>query len=152
MENLEIERKFLVIDNSFMLQSTRSYPIVQGYLSTDPKRNVRVRLKGDKGFLTIKGETSADGLSRMEWEREISKDDALLLLKLSLNTPISKTRYEVPFDGFVFEVDVFHLNNNGLILAEIELNSADDCFPRPLWLGREVTGDIRYYNSYLSQK
>ena len=109
-----------------------------------------MRISGDKGFITVKGTGSSDGLSRFEWEKEISAADAQALMGLCKSGVIDKTRYEVPYRGYVFEVDVFHGENDGLVLAEAELGSLDEKVELPEWIGREVTGDVRYYNSYLS--
>ncbi len=147
----EIERKFLV-SGEFLKDAEEATEIVQGYLSRAPERTVRVRIKGDTGYLTIKGKTSDSGTTRLEWEKEISAEEARELLMLCEPFPVFKTRYLVPFAGHAFEVDVFHEKNEGLVLAEIELGSTDETFEKPLWLGKEVTGDIRYYNSYLSVK
>ena len=150
MNNCEIERKFLV-GGDFKTQAFKATPIKQGYLSSVPERLVRVRLKGDQGFITIKGKADETGLSRFEWEKEIAKEDALALLALCEPRMIDKTRYLVKnTDGkHTWEVDVFHGDNEGLILAEIELDSEDEAFDKPTWLGKEVTGDDRYYNSML---
>lgn len=150
MNNCEIERKFLV-GGDFKTQAFKATPIKQGYLSSVPERLVRVRLKGDQGFITIKGKADETGLSRFEWEKEIAKEDALALLALCEPGMIDKTRYLVKnTDGkHTWEVDVFHGDNEGLILAEIELDSEDEAFDKPTWLGKEVTGDDRYYNSML---
>lgn len=150
MNNCEIERKFLV-GGDFKTQAFKATPIKQGYLSSVPERLVRVRLKGDQGFITIKGKADETGLSRFEWEKEIAKEDALALLALCEPGMIDKTRYLVKnTDGkHTWEVDVFHGDNEGLVLAEIELDSEDDAFDKPTWLGKEVTGDDRYYNSML---
>ena len=150
MEYTEIERKFLVRGEFKHLASSK-YRICQGYLSADPERTVRVRIKGDKGYLTIKGASTADGLSRFEWEKEIAVNEAEMLLKLCLPTAIKKTRYIVPLDNLKIEVDEFEGENAGLTLAEIELDNANQQVNLPDWLGMEVTGDERYYNSYLSQ-
>ena len=150
MEFTEIERKFLVA-GEFRQFATAEYRICQGYLSSDPQRTVRVRIKGDKGFLTIKGAGSTDGLSRFEWEKEIAVNEAELLLKLCLPGTIEKTRYIVPFGGLTFEVDVFGGENEGLTMAEVEIDRPDRPVQLPDWIGQEVTGDKRYYNSYLSQ-
>ncbi|MBO4263162.1 MAG: CYTH domain-containing protein [Bacteroidales bacterium] len=146
MNNTEIERKFLV-SGDFRPYVTASSHILQGYLARQNGRTVRVRLRDDKGYLTIKGPT--DGISRFEWEREISREDALALAGLCQGGFIDKTRHLVPFGGHVFEVDEFHGANAGLILAEVELSAADESFARPAWLGEEVSGDARYYNSHL---
>lgn len=145
----EIERKFLVTGN-FKREACDSFRLVQGYISTDPDRTVRVRIKGEQGFLTIKGCSSLDGLSRYEWEKEIPVSEALELMNLCVSGVIDKTRYLVPYGGHTYEVDVFHGANEGLVLAEIELADEQEMFEKPSWLGEEVTGDVRYYNSMLS--
>ena len=147
----EIERKFLVKSEAFKDQAFNSYDIRQGFLNSAPERTVRIRLKYDKGLLTIKGKSSADGLSRFEWEKEIPKMDAEGLLLLCENWIIDKTRYEVKVGNHTFEVDEFYGDNQGLIIAEVELNSKTDTFEKPDWLDEEVTGDIKYYNSNLSK-
>lgn len=149
---IEIERKFLVSEDGLaeaVALADSSERIVQGYLASSPAATVRIRLYGDKGFLTIKGKTGPSGMSRLEWEKEISLDEAQVLLTLCGPKLIDKTRHKVPFAGHVFEVDEFHGDNAGLIVAEIELSSEDETFDRPEWLGKEVTGDVRYYNSAL---
>ena len=145
----EIERKFLV-SGEFRQDSPESYRIMQGYICSDPDRTVRVRVRGDKGFLTIKGRGSEDGLSRYEWEKEIPVSEAFELMALCGSGVIDKTRYLVPFGKHTYEVDVFHGANEGLVLAEIELSDEQEAFEKPSWLGGEVTGDVRYYNSMLS--
>mgnify|MGYP002510650872 FL=1 len=145
----EIERKFLV-SGEFRQDSPESYRIMQGYICSDQDRTVRVRVRGDKGFLTIKGRSSADGLSRYEWEKEIPASEAVELMALCGSGVIDKTRYLVPFGRHTYEVDVFHGANEGLVLAEIELAEEQETFEKPSWLGEEVTGDPRYYNSMLS--
>lgn len=142
---MEIERKFLV-DGEFKPFVKESYRICQGYLSTDEGRTVRVRTFGDRGFLTIKGRTSESGMSRFEWEKEIPVEEAVRLLGLCAAT-IDKTRYLVDVSAHVFEVD--YGENEGLVLAEVELKAEDEAFEKPEWLGEEVTGDRRYYNSML---
>jgi adenylate cyclase len=144
----EIERKFLV-RGAFRDQVTRSTRIVQGYLSSVPERTVRVRIKGEKGFLTIKGVGNASGASRFEWEREIPTAEAEQLLALCEPGVIDKVRHLVPVGPHTFEVDEFHGDNDGLVVAEVELGAEDERFERPAWLGDEVTGDTRYYNSML---
>lgn len=148
----EIERKFLVVGD-FKKYAHDSVRICQGYLSSVAERVVRVRVRGDKGFITIKGESNDSGVSRFEWEKEISVDDALSLLKLAETGVIDKTRYLVKnTDGIhTWEVDEFQGDNTGLAVAEIELNNENENFDRPAWLGEEVTGDQRYYNSALSK-
>lgn len=148
---LEIERKFL-IKGDFKQYAYKQEDIVQGYLSSVPERTVRVRIKGEKAYLTIKGAGNISGLSRYEWEKEIPAHDARELLNLCEPGIIDKTRYYIKNDKYIFEVDEFHGENEGLIMAEIELTNEADIFEKPDWLGYEVTGDERYYNSYLSQK
>ncbi|MBQ2187222.1 MAG: CYTH domain-containing protein [Bacteroidales bacterium] len=149
----EIERKFLVAGD-YKSEAYTSVRITQGYLSRVPERVVRVRIKGDKGFITIKGTTNDTGLSRFEWEKEIPLADAQSLLKLAEPGVIDKTRHLIKnTDGrHIWEVDEFHGDNEGLVMAEIELESENDLFDKPSWLGKEVTGDKRYYNAYLSKK
>ncbi|MBE9489644.1 MAG: CYTH domain-containing protein [Bacteroidetes bacterium] len=145
----EIEKKFLV-KGDFKPLVVKETRITQGYLSSVPERTVRVRIKGDKGFMTIKGIGNASGASRYEWEREISIEDANALLAICEPGVIDKTRYIVKADGdLVFEVDEFYGENEGLTVAEIELPSEDTAFSKPEWLGEEVTGDVKYYNSML---
>lgn len=145
----EIERKFLV-KGEFKSWVSRETRITQGYLSTVPERTVRIRVNGDKGFLTIKGIASASGASRFEWEKEISLEDANSLLDMCEPGVIYKTRFSVPEkSGLMFEVDEFYGENEGLIVAEIELPSEDHPFEKPGWLGKEVTGVARYYNASL---
>ena len=148
---LEIERKFLVTSDAFKKEAFTQNRIAQGYLSTVPERTVRVRLKGDKGFLTIKGASNESGLSRFEWEKEIPVDDATALLKLCEKGVIDKIRFEVKKGNHIFEVDEFYGENEGLIVAEIELKSETETLESPSWLGKEVTKDNRYYNSFLSK-
>jgi adenylate cyclase len=145
----EIERKFLVKDDSFKKDAFKSTRIVQGYLSSVPERTVRVRIKGDKGYLTVKGIGNASGASRFEWEIEIPKEDAENLLKICEPGVIDKTRYLVKAGEHTFEVDEFYGDNEGLTIAEVELESEDQEFEKPAWLGKEVTGDPRFYNSML---
>ena len=148
---IEIERKFLVRSDAFKKEAFAQNRIAQGYLSSVPERTVRVRIKGDKGFLTIKGASNETGLSRFEWEKEIPVDEATALLKLCEKGIIDKTRFEVKIGNHIFEVDEFYGENEGLIIAEVELKSETETFEKPVWLGKEVTNDIRYYNSYLSK-
>ena len=148
---IEIERKFLVTSEDFKAESFQKTRIIQGFLNTDPDRTVRIRLKGKQGFLTVKGKSSHDGLRRFEWEKEISKTDAKALLDLCEKGVIDKIRYEVKQGYHIFEIDEFFGDNEGLIIAELELKHENDSFETPLWLGKEVTGDIKYYNSKLSQ-
>lgn len=144
----EIERKFLVTGD-FHDGVSSSSRIVQGYLASSPAATVRVRIYGDKGYMTVKGRPGESGMSRFEWEKEIPVPDAVMLLKLCGGGVIDKERHLVPFGGHVFEVDVFHGLNEGLVMAEVELQSEDEEFEKPGWLGEEVTGDVRYYNSML---
>ncbi len=148
---IEIERKFLVVSEVFKNNVLRKNFIAQGYLNAAPERTVRVRIKGEKGFLTIKGKSNETGISRFEWEKEIPIAEARELLLLCEKNSIEKTRYEIQVASHIFEVDVFHGENEGLIIAEIELESESAHFEKPLWLGQEVTQDPRYYNSYLSK-
>lgn len=148
----EIERKFLVKDESFKLQATKKERIVQAFLNTNPERTVRVRIKGNKAYLTIKGIGDEQGISRFEWEKEISVQDAQKLLLICEPGIIEKERYIIPFENFLYEVDVFQGKHKGLIIAEIELNDEKQPYPIPKWLGKEVTGKKEYYNSYLSKK
>jgi len=147
---IEIERKFLVKAYDYRKEAHRKTKIIQGYLTKDPKRTVRVRIREDQGFLTIKGMSSEDGLSRFEWEKEIPLNEAQELITLCLPTVIEKTRYEVTYKGVLFEVDEFEGTHSGLVLVEVELNSTEDIFEIPKWVDKEVTGDKKYYNSYLS--
>lgn len=148
---LEIERKFLVKSSDFKDQAFAQNKIAQGYLSSIPERTVRVRIKGTRGFLTIKGIGQLGGMSRFEWENEIPLEEAQELLKLCEKGKIEKTRFEIKSGNHVFEVDEFYGENEGLIMAEIELESETDTFEKPNWLGEEVTNDERYYNAYLSK-
>lgn len=147
----EIERKFLV-KGDFKKDAFKQTRIIQGYLSSVPERTVRVRVKGDKGFITIKGIGNASGASRFEWEREIPLNEAESLLQLCEPGVIDKTRFLVKSGEFVFEVDEFYGENQGLVVAEIELKSENDVFAKPEWVGEEVTGDARYYNSMLMKQ
>lgn len=149
---IEIERKFLVTSEAFKVAAHSEIKIVQGFLSVDPERTVRVRIKGAHGFLTIKGKSNEEGTSRFEWEQEIPLEEAESLLELCLPGVIDKIRYEVKQENHLFEIDVFSGDNDGLVIAEVELSSADEQFSKPHWLGKEVTGDIRYYNSQLSKQ
>ncbi len=144
----EIERKFLV-KGDFKPFTTKATRITQGYLSSVPERTVRVRVKGEKGFITIKGIGSQSGASRYEWEKEIPVGEVNELLKLCEPGVIDKTRYLVPAGKHTFEVDEFYGENEGLVVAEVELASEDEAFEIPDWLGQEVTGDVKYYNSML---
>ncbi len=147
----EIERKFLVTGD-FKFQSVSELRITQGYLSSVPERTVRVRIKGDQGFLTIKGVGSESGASRFEWEKEIPVADVKDLLAICEPGVIDKARYHVKSGAHTFEVDEFYGDNEGLTVAEVELGSEDEAFEKPEWLGKEVTGDVKYYNSMLMKK
>lgn len=151
MEHLEIERKFLVKTDDYKKDATSEKRIVQGFLNTHPERTVRVRIKGDMGFLTVKGKGNDSGTTRFEWEQEISVAEATNLIDLCEPVILEKKRFEVPVDKHVFEVDEFLGENKGLVIAEIELQHEDEYFEKPDWLGDEVTGEIRYYNSQLSK-
>ena len=144
----EIEKKFLV-KGDFRNEVFKTVHIVQGYLSRVPERVVRIRIKDDKGFITIKGKNV--GATRFEWEKEIPVEEAKKLLELCEPGLVDKTRYLIKnTDGkHTWEVDVFHGNKEGIIIAEIELNDENEPFDKPSWLGEEVTGDRRYYNSTL---
>lgn len=151
----EIEHKFLVAGD-FKKDAKSHSRIVQGYICSQRGRTVRVRMRsgdnGDHAYLTIKGPATDDGLSRYEFEKEISIDEGLSLLRLCEPGTVDKVRWLVPMaDGHVFEVDEFLGENEGLVMAEIELGAVDEPFLRPDWLGEEVTGDRRYYNSQLRQ-
>ncbi|MGA9638335.1 CYTH domain-containing protein [Flavobacterium sp.] len=148
---IEIERKYLVLSDDFKKESFSQKRIKQGYLSAVPERTVRIRIKEDKAFLTIKGLSNETGMSRFEWEKEIPVNEAEKLLLLCEKGIIDKTRFEVKRNKHIFEVDEFYGENEGLIMAEIELTSENEFFEKPDWLGQEVTNDKRYYNSYLSK-
>jgi len=145
---LEIERKFLVDTKKWepIVEGTR---LVQAYLSINPNPTVRVRIAGEKAFLTIKGRTKT--ISRPEFEYEIPVNEAQELMQLAISNPVEKIRYEIMHEGFLWEVDVFSGKNEGLVIAELELESEDQSFMRPDWILTEVSGDLRYYNSYLSE-
>lgn len=144
----EIERKFLVT-GEYKSQAFAHSRIVQGYICSARGRTVRVRLRDGRGYLTIKGASDAAGMSRYEWEKEISREEAEELMKLCEEGVIDKKRYLVRSGSHVFEVDEFYGDNEGLVMAEVELASEDEPFDRPAFIGREVTGDVRYYNSQL---
>ena len=145
---LEIERKFLV-DTRKWNPTDKGTRLVQAYLSIDPNPTVRVRIAGEKAFLTIKGRSKT--VSRPEFEYEIPVDDAQQMMKLAISNPVEKIRYKIMHENFLWEVDVFLGKNDGLVIAELELESENQTFPRPDWLLNEVSGDQRYYNSYLSK-
>lgn len=147
----EIERKFLVT-GEYKSQAYAHSHIVQGYISSSRGRTVRVRIRDDKGYLTIKGASNAAGTSRYEWEKEISLQEAQELMRLCEPGIIDKTRYLVRSGHHVFEVDEFYGENAGLVMAEVELASEDEPFRKPDFIGQEVTGDARYYNSHLMKQ
>lgn len=149
---IEIERKFLVTSEAFKSEAFNSYSIKQGFLNSHKERTVRIRLKENEGYLTVKGISSEDGLSRFEWERAISKTEAEALFELCEEGIIDKIRYEVKSGNHIFEVDEFFGDNEGLVMAEVELKSENEAFEKPDWIGKEVTGDIKYYNSQLCRK
>ncbi len=148
---MEIEHKFLVRNGDFRSQATAIHQIRQGYLSSQPGLTVRVRMADDRAFLTLKGPSMDGGLSREEWEYAIPVEDALGMFTLCGSRVIEKERYIVPHCGHLWDVDVFHGRLEGLVMAEVEVSSANETFVLPEWLGREVTGDKHYYNAYLSQ-
>ncbi len=147
---IEIERKFLVTSFEFKNEAYAKKSIVQGYISSNPERMARIRINGKDGFITIKGMGNKSGMSRFEWEKMISLEEATALLKLCEEGTIEKIRYEVKVGNHVYEVDEFFGENEGLVIAEIELESEDEVFEKPSWLGKEVTNDEKYYNAYLS--
>ena len=148
---MEIERKFLVNSDEYRRAAHAQILIIQGFISTDPERTVRVRLYNDKGYITIKGISNKQGTSRMEWEFEIDPGQARELMELSAEPLIEKIRFLVQVGDHLFEVDEFEGENAGLIIAELELDSENEDFPKPAWLGEEVTGDPKYYNAQLSK-
>lgn len=145
----EIERKFLVKDDSYKTEAYAQSHIMQGYICSAHGRTVRVRMRDGKGYLTIKGASDAAGMSRYEWEKELPAEEACQLMQLCEPGVIDKTRYLVRSGSHVFEVDEFHGDNHGLVMAEVELQAEDEPFDKPRFIGREVTGDVRYYNSQL---
>ena len=149
---LEIERKFLVKNEDFKKEAYQSFHIKQGYLNSHPERTTRIRIKENKAFMTVKGKSSESGLSRFEWEKEIDLKDAEALLQLCEPGKIEKTRFLVKSGNHIFEVDEFYGENEGLIVAEVEMNSESDQILLPDWLANEVTGEQKYYNSALTQK
>jgi len=146
---LEIERKFLV-KGDYKKEAWKAYHITQGYICRVPGKSVRVRLRDGEGFITIKGKASNGGISRFEWEKAIPADEAEELMRLCEGGIIDKTRHLVKAGRHTFEVDEFHGDNEGLVVAEVELGSEDEDFEKPSWLGEEVSGDRRYYNSALT--
>jgi len=149
--NLEIERKFLVKNDSFKLNAFKKKYIKQGFLNSNKDRTVRIRIMEDEAFLTVKGKSNNAGTVRFEWEKEISVEDAQKLMFLTEEIAIEKHRYFIKEGNHVFEVDEFLGENAGLIIAEIEFTEENERFSKPNWLGKEVTGEIKYYNSSLSK-
>ncbi len=147
--SLEIERKFLVKGDGYKALAESQSRVVQGYICSARGRTVRVRIRQGKGYLTIKGASNVAGTSRYEWEKEISLQEAEELMTLCEPGIIDKVRYLVPSGGHVFEVDEFHGENEGLVVAEVELADEDEAFVKPDFIAEEVTGDVRYYNSQL---
>ena len=151
MSGLEIERKFLVRNDDYKRQAYDSSRICQGYICRGHGRTVRVRIRDQRGYLTIKGPSNADGISRYEFEKEITLDEAQQLMQLCESGRIDKTRYLVKSGDHTFEVDEFYGDNEGLVIAEVELQSEEESFEKPDFIGKEVTGDRRYYNGHLSK-
>ena len=149
---IEIERKFLVKSDAFKQNAEGPFYLIQGFLNSHADRTVRIRMTKEGGTITVKGRSSKDGTSRFEWETPLNLEEARALLKLCEPGIIEKDRYKVLVGEDLFEVDEFLGSNTGLVLAEIELPSVDAVFEKPDWLGEEVTGDVRYYNSQLSKK
>lgn len=147
---IETERKFLVLNNAYKTKAFSKHQIKQGYLNSNPERAVRVRIKDNTGFLTIKGKSNESGTTRFEWETEITLIEAEQLLLLCEKGIIDKIRYNIKAGKHIFEVDEFFGDNRGLIIAEIELNDEKEYFEKPEWLGKEVTGNKQYYNAYIS--
>lgn len=149
MGNQEIERKFLLLNDEYKAMAFKKERIVQGFLSSVPERTVRVRSIGDQGFITVKGIGNSSGTTRFEWEKEISREEAEQLMPLCEPGIIDKIRYFVRVGDHIYEIDEFALDNEGLVMAEVELKHEDDNFVKPEWLGSEVTGQTKYYNSSL---
>lgn len=145
----EIERKFLV-NGDYKSHSFKNFRIKQGYLALSGVNVVRVRIKGEKAYVTIKSALEENTIKRNEWEYEIPVTDAEEMLLLCEDAVIDKTRYLINVGNHVFEVDEFYDDNEGLLIAEVELESEDEAYEKPDWLGTEVTGNVRYYNSFLS--
>ncbi|MDR0895186.1 MAG: CYTH domain-containing protein [Prevotellaceae bacterium] len=145
----EIERKFLIV-GAFKSEAYAHSQIVQGYICRGGGRSVRIRIRNEKGYLTIKGPSDASGIKRYEWEKEIPVTDARELMLLCEPGVIDKTRYLVRSGPHTFEVDEFHGDNEGLVIAEVELTDENESFEKPDFIGQEVTGDMRYYNTQLT--
>lgn len=148
---IETERKFLVASDAFKAEAFDREEIKQGFLNSEPERTVRIRVRGNKGYITVKGKSNEKGLSRFEWEKDISVAEAESLLKLCEPGRIEKTRFLVKSGDHIFEIDEFYGENEGLVIAEIELSSEEESFIKPFWLGPEVSGQKEYYNSQLAQ-
>jgi len=149
--NIEIERKFLINSSEFRDESFKKLYIKQGFLNSHKERVVRIRISDNKGFITIKGKSNNSGVSRFEWEKEIALNEAEQLLLLCEKGLIEKNRYLIKYGEHIFEVDEFLGANSGLLIAEIELSNENEYFTKPSWLGIEVTGQKKYYNSNLSK-
>ena len=145
----EIEHKYLTVSDEYRQMAVRSHYISQGYLNTDPDRVVRIRIRDDEAFITVKGRNRGD--IRLEFEYPVPKEDAEEMLSLCVNV-ISKRRYVVPFKGYYWEVDEFDGKLKGLTVAEVELNSSHTDYPLPDFVGKNITGDSRYYNSVLASE
>lgn len=150
--SLEIERKFLLKSNDFKSESYKKLYIKQGFLNSHKKRTVRIRISENKGFITIKGISNTSGTSRFEWEKEIDLKEAEQLFLLCEKGIVEKNRYLIKRNAHIFEVDEFLGANFGLVVAEVELSNENDFFEKPAWLGKEVTGKKKYYNSKLSKR
>ena len=148
---IEIERKFLLVSDNYKKEAYKQTKIIQGFLNTHKERAVRIRIMGAEAFITVKGISNKEGITRFEWEKEIPQEEAKMLLKLCEPNLIEKIRYEVKVGFHFFEIDEFFGENEGLTMAEIELSEENEEFIKPDWLGKEVTGDVRYYNSQLSK-
>lgn len=148
---IEIERKFLIKSDAYKHEAVSKERIIQGFLNTHEERTVRVRITGGFGYLTIKGKSNASGTSRFEWEKELPVAEAKALLEICEKGIIDKTRYSIPKGQHIFEIDEFHGDNDGLVIGEIELTEEHEPYEHPDWLGDEVTGEVKYYNSKLSK-
>ena len=150
MKNTEIERKFLVLSDSYKTQAASHSEIIQAYLICDEERSLRVRIRGEQAFITFKANLKDTAMARFEWEHGIPAEEARTLIGHALPGIIEKTRYLIEYEGHTWEVDEFHGDNEGLVVAEVELGSEEEEFERPAWLGQEVTGEERYYNAALA--
>lgn len=148
---IEIERKYLVKSDVYKKSAYKKYSIMQAYLVTDDVRTIRVRTKGEKAYITVKSKTNESGLSRFEWEYEIPLEDIEGLLIVCQPGIIEKTRYEIEYEGHIIEVDEFSGENEGLVVAEIELETEQEEALLPDWIGEEITGVKKYYNSHLRE-